>query len=416
VWAPAGWRLSGQMAAQATLSGQLGDPHYTGQVTGQKLGLGHALSGVQMSEGDLLLNLQGDQARLDHFTAKGGGENGGRLAVSGEALLGAEPTATLSVKADHFGLFQRVDRQAVVTGDVQLNLGPESIKAEGRVTVDEGLIDLTYADAPTVGDDVVVTNRPDADPEEEAAASNARKRKLNINLALDLGRKLRLRGRGLDTHLGGTLRMSTPAGRAQVQGTVVTRDGTYAAYGQKLLIERGSLAFTGPIDNPRLDIQAMRAQSATASSSDVKVGVVISGTALDPRVRLYSEPAMSETEKLSWLVLGRGSVGLGGADIGLLQTAASALWAGEGGSPKDTVVSAIGLDELSIRQTDGAVRNTIVSVGKQVSSRWYIGYERSLNATTGSWQAIYRLAQRFTLRAQTGDDNALDFIWSWRWD
>jgi translocation and assembly module TamB len=62
------------------------------------------------------------------------------------------------------------------------------------------------------------------------------------------------------------------------------------------------------------------------------------------------------------------------------------------------------------------VRNTIVSVGKQVSSRWYLGYERSLNATTGSWQAIYRLAQRFTLRAQTGDDNALDFIWSWRWD
>lgn len=417
VWAPPGWRLGGELNAKATLSGRLGAPQYTGQVVGQKLSLGNALLGVQLSEGDLLLTLQGDQARLDHFRARGGGEPGGQISLSGDALLGAEPTANLSLKADRFGLFQRVDRQAVVSGEVQVNLGAELIKADGRVVVDQGLIDLSYADAPTVGDDVVVVNRPDADPEEEEAnPGNGRKRKLAINLAVDLGKQLRLRGRGLDTRLGGALRLSTPSGRLSLQGTVATSDGTYAAYGQKLVIERGTISFTGPVENPRLDIQAMRAQSATASSSDVKVGVLITGTAQDPRVRLYSEPAMSETEKLSWLVLGRGPVGLGGADIGLLQTAASALLAGDGPSRKDTLIGAIGLDDLSVRQTDGAVRDTIVSLGKQISSRWYLGYERSLNATTGSWQAIYRLAQRFTLRAQTGDDNALDVIWSWRWD
>jgi translocation and assembly module TamB len=131
---------------------------------------------------------------------------------------------------------------------------------------------------------------------------------------------------------------------------------------------------------------------------------------------LYSDPSMSETEKLSWLVLGRGPVGLGGADIGLLQTAASALLAGEGGSPKDSVLTAIGLDNLSVQQTDGDARETVVNVGKQISRNWYLGYERSLNATAGNWQVIYRLAQRFTLRAQAGQDNALDLIWSWRFD
>jgi len=55
-------------------------------------------------------------------------------------------------------------------------------------------------------------------------------------------------------------------------------------------------------------------------------------------------------------------------------------------------------------------------VGKQISRNWYLGYERSLNATAGNWQVIYRLAQRFTLRAQAGQDNALDLIWSWRFD
>ena len=418
VWAPPGWRLSGLLQAKAGLSGTLGAPQYNGEVKGEKLGLGNALLGVQLSEGDLLLSLQGDQARLDHFTARGGGEPGGLLTLSGDAFLGAAPAANLKLTADHFGLLQRVDRRAMVSGDAQVSLGAESIKVDGRMRIDEGLLDLSHADAPTVGDDVVVTNRPDVDEEEQAAAavSAGRKRKLAITLVVDLGQQLRLRGRGLDTRLGGALRLTTPAGRPQVQGAVSATGGTYAAYGQKLVIERGTLTFTGPLDNPRLDIQAMRSQSAMAASTDVKVGVLITGTAQDPRVRLYSEPPMSETEKLSWLVLGRGPAGLGGADIGLLQTAASALLAGEGGSTKDTVMSAIGLDELSVRQTDGAVRDTIVTVGKQISSRWYLGYERSLNATTGSWQAIYRLAQRFTLRAQTGDDNALDVIWSWRWD
>jgi translocation and assembly module TamB len=62
------------------------------------------------------------------------------------------------------------------------------------------------------------------------------------------------------------------------------------------------------------------------------------------------------------------------------------------------------------------VQSTIFNVGKQISNRWYVGYERSINAATGNWQLIYRVAQRFTLRAQSGEDNAIDAIWSWRWD
>ena len=81
----------------------------------------------------------------------------------------------------------------------------------------------------------------------------------------------------------------------------------------------------------------------------------------------------------------------------------------------DQLTKAIGLDELSVRQSDGEVRETVVSLGKQLSRRWYVGYERSLSATTGTWQLVYRIAQRFTLRAQSGLDNSVDLIWTWRW-
>lgn len=419
VWAPPGWRLSGKLDAQAQLSGTLGEPQYEGQVRGQDLGATQTLMGVHLADGTLDLRLKGDRARLESLTARDGEANGGSLHLSGDAVLGAEPTANLQLRAERFALLQRVDRRVVVSAELQLGLTKEALSAQGQARVDEGLVDISRSDAPTIGDDVNVINRPGVSDAEDAAAAAAAagpRRKLQVTLTADLGNKLRLRGRGIDTHLRGALKLTTPNGLPYITGTVSTVDGTYAAYGQKLVIERGSISFTGPINNPRLDIQAMRPQSPLASANDVKVGVLITGTAQDPRVRLYSEPTMSETEKLSWLVLGRSSGGLGGADIGLLQTAAAALLAGEGGSPSDNVISAIGLDELSVRQSDGAVRDTIVTVGKQISNKWYVGYERSLNATEGTWQLIYRLAQRFTVRAQSGDDNAVDLIWWLRWD
>ena len=83
----------------------------------------------------------------------------------------------------------------------------------------------------------------------------------------------------------------------------------------------------------------------------------------------------------------------------------------------DAFLANIGLSDFGVRQTgEGTEQTTTVSLGKQLSRRWYVGYERSLNATAGTWQLIYRIAQRFTLRAQSGEDSSLDVIWTWRWN
>ena len=125
-----------------------------------------------------------------------------------------------------------------------------------------------------------------------------------------------MRGRGLDTLLRGSLVLTAPGGSPNVVGVIRTEGGTFNAYAQRLTIERGSVSFTGPVNNPRLDILALRTQSATESESDLKVGVTVTGPALNPRIRLYSVPEMSETDKLSWLVLGRGPTDLGTTEVG----------------------------------------------------------------------------------------------------
>jgi len=408
-WVPAGWRLAGALHTSAAIGGRFGAPEYTGSVRGSGLGVRNFLEGVNVRDGELAVSLRGATAQIERFTARAGD---GTVALEGGATLGAEPHADLRLTAERFQVLGRVDRRIVMSGQAQLQLDAQALALDGRFRVDEGLIDVSRSDAPALSDDVIVVRggrEVASEPPPDAAAA-APRRDLRVDLHLDLGDQLRLRGRGLDTRLAGELHITTPDGQLALFGTVRTVDGTYDAYGQKLAIDRGTLIFNGPVENPRLDIEATR------RNTDIRVGVAVSGTALDPRVRLFSDPEMSQTDKLSWLVLGRASSGLGGADTALLQRAALALLAGDDKGTGDKLTEALGLDELSVGQTDtGGVQDTVLRLGKQLSRRWYVGYERGLNATTGTWQLIYRIAQRFTLRAQSGLDNSLDVIWTWRW-
>ena len=162
---------------------------------------------------------------------------------------------------------------------------------------------------------------------------------------------------------------------------------------------------------PQLDILAVR------PDIDTRVGVSVQGNAANPRISLFSEPEMTEMDKLSWLVMGRPSEGLGGSDLALLQSAALALLAGENSGESRSLAQRIGLDKLSVSQGEsGGVEDAVVAVGRQISTRLYLGYERGLNAAGGSWQLIYRIAQQLNLRAQSGEESAVDLIRTWRWN
>jgi translocation and assembly module TamB len=405
-WLPPGWRLLGDAQAEAQIGGTRAAPQLNGYAQGQRIALRNPLLGVDFADGELRIAFDGDTARIERASLRGGS---GLLTAEGQARLGAQPQLRLQARADKLRVLGRIDRQLVLSGQATVHALPQRLQVDGRIQADSGLFDLSRRDAPTLDEDVDVRREAADEPEMTLRREpGALARQLQLAVDVDLGRQLRLRGRGLDTLLGGSLKLTAPGGRLAVNGQVRALDGTYAAYGQKLGIERGLVLFEGPLDRTRLDILALR------TDLDVRVGVAITGNALDPRVRLVSEPDLPDSDKLSWLVLGRGPEGLGRTDTALLQRAAMALLAGEGQGPVDGLLRRLGIDEFSIRQTDGEVRDTVVTVGKQLGRRWYVGYERGVNAATGTWQLVYRIAQRFTLRAQSGQDNSLDLIWIWR--
>ena len=423
-WLPPGWRLAGELRTDLALSGRWGDPKLTGEITATRLAIRNALEGVYGHDGDVAIRLTGDHAQVERFHLLGGN---GELSITGSASLGAAPVAKLALQAKQFQLLGRIDRKIVASGDMALQLGEDAIKVDGKLGIDEGLFDLSKGDAPSLDSDVEVmdASAPADAGDNPATAVPKPSRATQINLAVDLGDKLKLRGRGIDTTLKGALQITSPGGLLTVRGNVRTAGGQYIAYGQKLDITRGEITFTGPVSDPRLDILAVR------PNLDVVVGVAITGTALAPHVRLMSEPDMSDSDKLSWLMLGRAPETVGGADTALLQQAAMALLAGEGEAPSDQVLRRLGLTDFAVGQKADAdnVKQTVVTLGRQISKRVYVGYERSVTDATYNWQLIYRIAQRLTLRAQAGVETAtsttagqsgqswsLDAIYTWKWN
>src|SRR5690606_22166816 len=95
--------------------------------------------------------------------------------------------------------------------------------------------------------------RETSDDEEERLAIP-----LSIAVQASLG-DVRFEGLGLQAQLDGTLDVEhSRNGDWIVQGTTTIEEGTFSAYGQTLAIEQGLLVFTGPPNNPQLDIRATR--------------------------------------------------------------------------------------------------------------------------------------------------------------
>ena len=193
--------------------------------------------------------------------------------------------------------------------------------------------------------------------------------------------------------------------------------GTYAAYGQKLSIERGVLNFTGAYDNPALNILALRKQpeGEQLSETNVEAGVEVRGTALAPAAKLVSRPSVPDSDKLSWLVLGHGLEGTSGNEASVLSAAAGALLGGAGGGFQSRLANSLGVDELALSQAKG-LETTVVMVGKRISQRAYLSFEQGATTASSLVKLRYKLNPRVTLQFQTGTNTALDVLYSWAFD
>ncbi|WP_440964678.1 translocation/assembly module TamB domain-containing protein [Massilia sp. GER05] len=414
-----GLEVDGALRLAINGTGTVGAPTLNGNIEGDGLAVRWPDQGVRLRNGQLRAQLAGDQLQLQRLTLEG---NSGHATADGFVrFAGGEATMNLKLVADKLEALSRPDRTVVLSGQASVVRDAHQFRVEGNFKADRALVELAPQDRPTISDDVIVLGRGNAAP---TTAKKEGAVPLTIDLTADLGDDFHLRGMGADAYLTGSVHVLKVGDRPpRVNGTVRTANGTYAAYGQRLAIERGVITFSGPYDNPSLDILAVRKRpdGEQLNETNVEAGVQVRGTALAPTAKLVSTPNVSDSDKLSWLVLGHGMEATTGSEADVLSAAAGALLGGKGGTGGITskLANSLGVDELGVRQGAGqasGLENTVVTVGKRISSRLYLSFEQGAATASSVVRVRYKINPRITLQLQTGTNTALDVLYSWAFD
>lgn len=392
---------NGRLDSRVAIGGTIAQPQLDGHLQGNALRLFFADTGIDLRQGTLIGRFDDSSLMIESLRFA---SEEGHIGLSGPIVFGsAQPDVRLTLEARRYRLLNRADRRLTLSGDSRILLQQGEAAVTGRFTVDSGFFDIGQADMPSLSSDVVIVGQ-----EEKQAASFP----LALDLQVALGDGITLRGQGLDAVVVGEVRLLNGAGDTiQAQGTLSLAKGSFTAYGRELTIERGVLQFSGPVNNPALNILAMK------RDQEVAAGVSIGGTVLAPRITLVSEPPLPEADKLSWLVLGRGLDAVAQGDLSVLQAAAGALLGGrESVGTQARIANAFGLDTLSLTTGGDGLQERIVTVGKQISSRLYVSYRQGLENLTSVLLLRYQLSRRVTLEAEAGSRSAFSIFYNIAFD
>lgn len=399
---PVGIRADARLNAQLAGSGSLAAPRIEGRIDASQIRFAMPEEGVSITDGTLKLILANDRVRVQEGVLTG---QSGRIVLSGEAQI-RDPQASLALTFEKFAVTNRSDRRVIVSGITRLNLDQKRLQLTGELTADRARIEIPEAGRPTLSDDVVVVGRP---PREKSAA---RRIPVQLDLKLNLGDDFLFKGAGLDVRLGGQLRVFTVNEALRGEGRIQVVEGRYAAYGQSLDIERGVLSFIGPIDNPGIDVLAVR------KTPTVTAGVQVRGTVQRPLVTLYSDPPLPDTEKLSWLVLGHGLETGAQQEFALLQIAAGALLGqAESVGMQAQLAEALRIESFGVRAGEGEdLSSAVVSIGKRLSSRTMLIFEQSFDGLSQVVKVVYQLSPHVRLEAQAGQQSSFDAFYTREYD
>ncbi len=392
--------VNGRLAGSFRFAGTLAQPLVTGQANLADFAAELPSAGLKLTQGTLSASTSDGRV----FRVAGSVQSGaGRLAVDGGIGLGSAGRTALTLKGSQFTAVDIPAARVVVSPDLVVRQDAAGLDIGGRLAIDSAEVNLNRlpgSGATKASADVVVVDQA----EHEQAA---RKLPISARIVVDLGRRTHVLGMGLDGHLGGQLTVIERPGRATIGQGQVAVDGTYRAYGQNLVIQRGQLLFAStPLDNPGLNIRAARNLDPNATVNEgQEVGLLISGTARAPVLTVFSSPLMEQSDALSYLVTGKPLSQVTGGEGDTVGAAAQALGSAAGNLLARSVGTRLGIDDIGVTGSDALDGNSAFTVGKYLSPRLYLSYGVGLFVPGTVITLRYRLTQRWNFEAQ----NATDF-------
>ena len=392
--------LQGELAIDLDVGGTLGDPVFTGGAYLRDGSLGLPDAGITLSD----INIAAEANSADKLVISGQLRSGdGSAEIRGDIYSEVNKqgapglVASVSVKGENLASVRAPDLSVDTSPDLKLRISAGEFDVSGNIVIPFArteIRDLPGNAVPRSKDVIVHAPERGVNPQDETIVTG--------DIEVLLGDDVRFKGFGLDSRLNGTLRLKQDrGGNLAAAGMVRVQDGFLTGYGKELRVDRGELTFTGPLDDPVINIQVSR--ESTYEGRQYTVGLRLSGTAQNVRTEPFSRPAMSDNDVLSFLLIdqptGSGADASGAAvAMGLGQ-----LMPGDGGL--------LGLDEVSFETNDA--NNAAMVAGKRINDDIYVRYVFGSLGEPGAFRIRYRLGKGFSLEASTGSSSqqSLDIIY-----
>ncbi len=385
-------RLAGQLNGSGRLTGTLLAPQVNGNVV---------LSGGEVSGAELPVSLQdlslqaliaGEQVQLNGVWRSG---QAGRGQLNGHLTWGQALGMDLRLQGQQLPVTVEPYATLEVAPDLNLRLIDDKLAVTGKVLVPKGKIVVRELPPSTVkvSDDTVIVGHQT----EEGKPPMAMAMDIDVVVGQDT---LSFSGFGLTANLLGHVHIGD---NMDTRGELSLADGRYRAYGQRLTIRRARLLFAGPIDQPYLDIEAIR------KVDDVIAGIRLSGSAEQPTTNVFSEPAMSQEQALSYLVLGR-PLGTSGEDNNMLAEAALGLGLAGSAGITGSLASGLGIDDFQL-DTEGSGNSTSVVASGNLTEKLSLRYGVGVFEPANTIALRYKLSKKVYLEAASGLASSLDIFY-----
>lgn len=356
------------------------------------------------------ISLASGTATVERFTVRSGdgrAQLDGSLSLRGVTPYGARltlacrkfrvmDTALFSGTVDADARLEGTKDAATLTGTVTVLESNVYIPSQGRKQVRE----IEFVEAPGAGGGQVRAGKGKPQP----LTGN-----LVIDTVVNVPGNTWIKGQGVNAEVQGKVRYRQDRGApAYLTGQLQTVRGTYELRGRLLKIDRGVVIFTGERRlNANLDIMA------TGMVSNVQIIVLIGGTLDKPVITLKSDPAMDESQILSYLIFGKPAERLNEQENRLVQSTAIQVLGGIAARGlKDVLGRQYAPDVINITSTGG---ESSFAVGKYLTEKLFVRYEWRLGTEEVTQTIVdYRLSTHFDLRSQFGTErnSGVDILWS----
>jgi len=138
---------------------------------------------------------------------------------------------------------------------------------------------------------------------------------------------------------------------------------------------------------------------------------LVRGTLKTPQVTLFSEPAMAETDALSYLLLGRPVSQASTAEGEEMYGAAAALGLLGGGFLATQLGRQFGIDDVRL-ETGGGYGQGAIVIRHYLSPKLYVSYGLGLFENFNVFVVSYQISRLWTLQAESGTHSSADLLYT----